>query len=79
MKVGARVSDRSCETLIHVTDTLESLAKIAGDSGGAILGAIAGALLGGNHGSGGKRFSGLDIKRVYFGSECSFCALEDGS
>lgn len=54
---------------------LEGLVKVAGQGGGAIIGAIASALFSGGSGKeggrsrGGKKFSGLDVKRVYFGSE----------
>lgn len=48
---------------------------MAGQGGGAIIGAIAGAFFSSGSGEGrsrsrgGKKFSGLDVKRVYFGSE----------
>ncbi|MBW0484489.1 hypothetical protein O181_024204 [Austropuccinia psidii MF-1] len=56
-----------------IEDTLEGLAKVAGESGGAIVGAIASALLGsaaGGRGKGlfGKKFTSLDVKRIYFGN-----------
>lgn len=58
-----------------IEDTLEGLAKVAGESGGAMVGAIASALLGAASGSfgrdsfrGGKKFTGLDVKRIYFGN-----------
>ena len=57
------------------TDSLEGLVKVAGQGGGAIVGAIASALLGaasgkmGGKSQGGKKFTALDVKRVYFGSK----------
>jgi hypothetical protein len=54
---------------------LEGLVKVAGQGGGAIVGAIASALLGaasgkiGGKSQGGKKFTALDVKRVYFGSK----------
>ncbi|OAV99185.1 hypothetical protein PTTG_00008 [Puccinia triticina 1-1 BBBD Race 1] len=57
-----------------IEDSLEGLVKVAGQGGGAIVGAIASALLGaasgkiGGGSKGGKKFTGLDVKRVYFGN-----------
>ncbi|EFP88730.2 uncharacterized protein PGTG_14696 [Puccinia graminis f. sp. tritici CRL 75-36-700-3] len=57
-----------------IEDSLEGLVKVAGQGGGAIVGAIASALMGaasgkiGGGSKGGKKFSGLDVKRVYFGN-----------
>ncbi|KAG0144827.1 hypothetical protein CROQUDRAFT_659517 [Cronartium quercuum f. sp. fusiforme G11] len=57
-----------------IDDVLEGLVKVAGQGGGAIIGAIASAFFSGGSGEGrgkrigGKKFSGLDVKRVYFGN-----------
>ncbi|PLW49145.1 hypothetical protein PCASD_03001 [Puccinia coronata f. sp. avenae] len=57
-----------------IEDSLEGLVKVAGQGGGAIVGAIASALLGaasgkiGGKSQGGKKFTALDVKRVYFGN-----------
>ncbi|KAH9807871.1 heterokaryon incompatibility protein Het-C-domain-containing protein [Melampsora americana] len=57
-----------------INDVLEGLVKVAGQGGGAIIGAIASAFFnsGSGEGSGrargGKKFSGLDVKQVYFGN-----------
>ncbi|EGG08407.1 uncharacterized protein MELLADRAFT_71466 [Melampsora larici-populina 98AG31] len=57
-----------------IDDVLEGLVKVAGQGGGAIIGAIASAFFNSGSGEGrgrargGKKFSGLDVKRVYFGN-----------
>jgi len=57
-----------------IEDSLEGLVKVAGQGGGAIVGAIASALMGaasgkiGSGSKGGKKFTALDVKRIYFGN-----------
>lgn len=63
-------------TIEQVLETMSKVGHAGGPNAGAVLKGIAGALLGGGaaglgdaiKGGGGSRFTGLDVKRVYFGN-----------